>query len=156
MSARVVVIGVGNRYRRDDGFGPTVIDAIAAELPPDVVVHESDGEPTRLLDMWDGADLAVVVETVRQGAEPGTIADIDATTGLDAAADGGAGGTHSLGIADAIALARALERTPRRLRVIGVEPADLGQGAGLSDAVTRSLATVSRLVLDVVRAHGFG
>jgi hydrogenase maturation protease len=152
MNARIVVIGVGNRFRRDDGFGPTLLDAIAGDLPAHVVVSESDGEPARLIDMWADADLAVVVEAVRRGAAPGSIVDVDARDGLDGIERGGqAMGSHSLGIAEAIALGLSMGRIPRRLRIVGVEPADLGYGEGLSDSVSRSLASATRRVLRHVR-----
>lgn len=151
MSSHIVVIGVGNRFRRDDGFGPAVLDALAGVLPDDVSLYESDGEPTRLLDTWSGADLAVVVETVRGSGPPGTIIGVDAAS-VDAAGSGGAGGSHSLGLADAISLGRVMERMPRRLHVIGVEPSDLGQGPGLSDTVAAEVDPVVRRVRDLVLA----
>jgi hydrogenase maturation protease len=150
MSSRLVVIGVGNRFRRDDGFGPAVLDALADTPPPEVWLYESDGEPTRLLDMWVGADLAVVVETVRRGEAPGSIIELDTEARIETAGDGGAGGSHSLGLADAVALGRVMDRMPRRLYVIGVEPSDLGQGPGLSDAVAAGVNTVVNRVRELV------
>lgn len=153
MNARVVVIGVGNRFRRDDGFGPLVLDAIAGDLPDEVVTNESDGEPTRLIDMWAGADLAVVIEAVRRGAAPGTVVDIDASHHLQGAVSGArAVASHSLGLAQAMALGRVVGRTPAQLWIVGVEPLDLDLGEGLSEAVSESLEPASRRVLDHVRA----
>jgi hydrogenase maturation protease len=153
MSAAVVVIGVGNRFRRDDSFGPLLVDAIAGDVPAAVDLSESDGEPARVIDTWAGADLAVVVEAVRHGAPAGSVIDIDATEQFDGAAPGtGRGGSHSLGLAEAIALGRALGRMPRRLRVVGVEPADLGYGEGLTETVARRLDLVASLVIRHVRA----
>ena len=65
-----VVIGIGNSFRRDDGVGP----AVAAEL----IGRDLDGlrvitcaaETAALLDAWDGAALAVLVDAVL-GGEPG-------------------------------------------------------------------------------------
>jgi hydrogenase maturation protease len=72
--ARRIVIGVGNEYRRDDGFGPLVIAELSARRArdprlADVGLCACDGEPTRLLDLWTGADLAVVVDVVRDGGD---------------------------------------------------------------------------------------
>ena len=63
----VVVIGVGNRYRRDDGAGPAVLDALAVQTRrlQRARLVELDGEPARIVDAWTGADLAVVVDAVR-------------------------------------------------------------------------------------------
>jgi hydrogenase maturation protease len=156
MSSRVVVIGIGNRFRRDDAFGPQVLDRVAPHLPQDASAQESDGEPGRLIDVWAGAELAVVIEAVRRGSAAGTISDIVVDGGVEdwPRQDTTEYGSHSLGIAHAIALGRAVGRLPRRLRIVGVEPADLGYGDGLSDPVQASVDRAARLVLDCVRAEG--
>ena len=58
----VVVIGVGNTHRRDDGVGPLVAAEVAADCPAGVRVLTCAVEPTAILDAWDGADLAVVID----------------------------------------------------------------------------------------------
>ena len=62
---RVVVIGVGNEFRRDDGAGPAVVTSLRGQVPPGVDLVLTDGEPTRLIEAWTGAALAVVVDAVR-------------------------------------------------------------------------------------------
>ena len=68
-AGRRVVIGVGNDYRRDDGLGPLVVAALTDRQADDprlaeVDLRVSDGEPTRLIDLWTDADLAIVVDAV--------------------------------------------------------------------------------------------
>ena len=43
--ATAVVIGVGNRWRRDDAAGLEVIDALQGRVDDSVLLVESDGEP---------------------------------------------------------------------------------------------------------------
>lgn len=150
-----VVIGIGNRFRRDDGVGPLVLERLAGRLPEGVITIESDGDAARLLDAWEGAELAVIVEAVRHGGPAGALVLAGAGEGpaVDAAGDRGSG-THDLGLAAAIALGRALNRLPGRLVIAGVEPADLGIGEGLSDAVSASLPGLEAMVLDELRAPG--
>ena len=62
---RVVVIGVGNDFRRDDGAGPAVVASLRGRVPPGVELVLTDGEPTRLIEAWAGAALAIVVDAVR-------------------------------------------------------------------------------------------
>jgi hydrogenase maturation protease len=152
VSAPAVVIGIGNRYRRDDGSALRVIDALAGRLPASTVVVESDGEPARLIDSWADAPLAVVVETVRQGTIPGSITGIlwDEDVAPRHSAEHG---SHSLGILEAIALGRAVGRMPRALRIVGIEPQDLGWGEGLSDAVAGSIDSAADLVLGYLGPH---
>ena len=61
----MVVIGVGNEYRRDDGAGLAVVARLRDRVPPGVELVLTDGEPTRLIEAWTGAALAVVVDAVR-------------------------------------------------------------------------------------------
>jgi hydrogenase maturation protease len=126
VSAPVVVIGVGNPWRGDDGVGAAVARAVAARLGrcdprPEVDVVEVDGEPARLLELWADRGLAVVVDAVVSGAAPGTV-HRGAVLGL-APSRAAAGGSHAVGIADAVALGRALGRMPARLVTVGVEGA---------------------------------
>ena len=147
MSAPAVVIGIGNRFRRDDGSALLVIDALAGRVPATTVLMESDGEPARLIDSWADAPLAIVVETVRQGGRPGAVSNLDWAS-HEARSSSGERGSHGLGILEAIALGRAVGRMPRQLLVVGIEPEDLGWGEGLSDAVARGIKVATDLVLD--------
>lgn len=151
----MVVMGVGNPYRRDDGVGPALAAAIGALKLPDVTVLTSDGEPGRLLDAWSGAELAVVVDAMcRDGGKPGQIHRVGVTDGGPASdlACSGSASTHGLGIGEAIALARALDRLPVRLVVYAVEADDVGHGEQLSPSVTASLPRLTELVLAELRS----
>jgi hydrogenase maturation protease len=148
----VVLIGVGNRFRRDDGAGLRAIALARCELPDDVQVVESDGEPSRLLDAWDGADLAIVVDAMRSGAEPGAV--VRAEAGRDALpGPATSGSTHGLGIGEAVALGQALDRLPRRVVVFGIEAERFGSGTELSDAVEQGAARAAALVREEVRVR---
>jgi hydrogenase maturation protease len=155
VSASAVVIGIGNRYRRDDGSALRVIDALAGRAPASTVVLESDGEPARLIDSWADVPLAVVVETVRKGSIPGSITCI-LWDEHAAPSHRGEHGSHSLGILDAIALGQAVGLMPRALRIVGIEPQDLGWGEGLSDAVAASIDSAADLVLGYLGQPGGG
>ena len=151
MTPPAVVIGIGNRYRRDDGSALKVLETLTDRLPPSARLVESDGEPARVIDSWEGADLAIIVETVLRGDPPGTIAMLDWDTPPPAGSRRHEHGSHSLGVLEAIALGRAVDRMPRHLRLVGIEPLDLGWGEGLSDPVAASIEQAARLVLDALR-----
>jgi hydrogenase maturation protease len=168
MTAPVVVIGVGNPWRGDDGVGVAVAREVADRLrrltatgpgaePRAVVeVAEVDGEPARLLELWAGRDLAVVVDAVVSGAAPGTLhvggPDLGPAPGRARV-----GGSHAVGIADAVALGRALGRLPTRLVTVGVEGAGFDHGGDL-DLDPRVAAAVPEaadvVVTEVTAAAG--
>lgn len=147
-----VVIGVGNPWRGDDGVGIAVVRAVAAALGPGdgpVEVRELDGEPARLLEVWRDRPLAVVVDAVRTGAPPGTV--LPAVPDVHGPA---AGGSHALGLADALRLGGALGRLPDRLEVVGVEGArfDPGDELDLSAPVAAAVPEARDLVLAALRS----
>jgi hydrogenase maturation protease len=143
---RAVVIAVGNEFRRDDGVGPAVLAELAKQdLPTDVVLTLSDGEPTQLFEAWTGVALAVVVDAVK--CEPSAPGKIHRTTLTNGSVTAGAASTHGLGIPEAVQLAEELDRAPRELVVYAVEADDLGFGVGLSDSVVRAVPEVVQAVL---------
>ena len=131
---RVVVIGVGNEFRRDDGIGPEVVSRLRGRTAEGVELLVSDGEPTRMIEAWAGAALAVVVDAVLTGRpSPGRLHRI--VIGRTGLPPGRPVSSHGLGPPDAVALARALGRMPGQLIVHAIEAADVGPGLGLTPAV---------------------
>jgi hydrogenase maturation protease len=146
---RVVVIGIGNPWRREDGAGWFAADLAGARLGPRVAVIHSDGEPARLLDQWADADLAILVDAVRTGAAPGCVHCLDAEDAV-AHATSPSVGSHTLGVADAVRLGVAVGRLPRRLLVFGIEVADTSAGRGLGADVGRAVQSVAHLIEQAV------
>jgi hydrogenase maturation protease len=149
---RAVVVGVGNRFRRDDGAGPAVVDRLAGRLPESVEAVEVPGGAAEVLAAFDGCARAVLVDAMTSGAPPGLVRRFDAAAGPLPAGLGGTS-THGLGAAEAVELARALGRLPRALVVFGIEGADFGEGEGLTPAVA---AAVARVAEEVARWLGRG
>ena len=147
----VVVIGVGNEYRRDDGAGLAVVARLHDRVPPGVELVLTDGEPTRLIEAWTGAALAVVVNAVpADPPRPGRVHRFVLDRPLAGATR--TASSHGFGLDDAIRLALALDRMPGRLIVHAIEAADLTQGTGLTSPVAASLDEVADAVLSDLRA----
>lgn len=139
-----LVIGVGQPDRGDDAVGLLVADEVRRTGPRCEVVSVSS--PTRLVDLWEGRDLVVVVDAVRAGGPAGEVTVLD--IGPDPLpARSGAGGSHGFGVAEAVELARSLDRLPRRLVVVGVGAESFTAGAGLSPAVAGAVDAATQEVL---------
>ena len=149
-----MVIGVGNEFRRDDGAGPTVVARLRGQLPDDVCLLVSDGEPARLIEAWAGAPLAVIVDAVRaEPAVPGRLHRL--VLHRPGAATAPPTSSHGLGLDCAIGLARALDRMPGMLVLHAVEVAEVGQGTGLTPAVAATIGTLAAAVRqDLDRLRG--
>jgi hydrogenase maturation protease len=151
VSARVVVIGVGNALRGDDAAGLAAAEQIRASAPDDVAVRICEEEPTRLIDAFGDADVAFLVDAVSTGAPAGTVHRFDASDGPVPSLERRAS-THALGIGEALELARALGRLPRRTVVFGVEGSDFVAREGMTPAVADGVARVSAMLLKEVAA----
>jgi hydrogenase maturation protease len=145
-----VVIGVGNEFRGSDAAGLIVAGRLAERPGLQAVVVRWEADPAGLLEAWDNADLAIVVDSAVSGAEPGTVKRFDASAvPLPARLRLGMT-THALGVAEAIELARALDRLPRRLVVYCIEGSSFATGAALDPSVERAIdETVERIVGDL-------
>ena len=145
-AGRVVVIGVGNGYRRDDGVGPSVVARLRDRVPEGVELVISEGEPADMLEAWAGARLAVVVDAVRAlPSVPGRLHRVVLNT--TDAVPATTVSSHGFGLEAAAALAAALDRLPGRLIVHAVEVADTTQGIGLTPEVAAAADTLAAAVL---------
>ena len=146
---RGVVVGIGSRFRRDDSVGLLVLDALRPRLPSCITAVESNGDAVALVSSWEGAELAVLVDAVVSGGKPGTIYGFDGAHRLPGKFFRAAS-SHMLGLAEALELARALDRLPPRVRVIGIEAGDVDVGEGLSDEAAAALPRAADLVMQLV------
>ncbi|MCX3059950.1 hydrogenase maturation protease [Streptomyces beihaiensis] len=158
---RIAVIGVGNEFRHDDATGWAVIAALARRserhaLPHGTTLSVCDGEPARLITLWEGAELAVVIDSaVATPARPGHVHRLELDGDGTRVPDVGIGSTssHGLGLGDAVELARTLDRLPGRLIVYAVEGADESQGVGLTDPVAAAVEPLAETVAAELARH---
>jgi hydrogenase maturation protease len=155
------VVAIGNRFRRDDGVAPAVLEelhrrgrtafGISVGVDPLVELVELDGEPTRLMDAWERRSCAVVLDAVHDPVRlPGEVVVIDGWEEL-ARWDAGCS-SHSGGLAEALHLGRALRRLPGRVVVVGVVVGDVGDGPGLSEAVRAAVPLAADAAVAAVGA----
>lgn len=139
MRDEIVVIGLGNTYRRDDGVGVVVAAALDELALPGVQVVTGIADPTALLEAWSEAKLAMVIDAaVSPASAPGrvrrcTLDDVAAREGLS---------SHSVDVRGAHALGRALGRVPGALVLFTVDAADTGHGLGLTPRVAGAVPKV--------------
>ena len=154
---RIAVIGVGNEFRRDDGVGWAVLARLrerAAQrpLPPGTVLATCDGDPGRLIGLWEGADLAVVVDAAHaHPGVPGRVHRLELDNGLMPQPQ--TTSSHGLGLGEAVELARALDVLSVHLVVYAVEGAESALGTGLSPAVEAAVEPLVRTVESELARH---
>lgn len=141
-SGDLLIIGVGNRFRRDDGVGPRVTDRLRERGLP---VIEHSGEGAGLIEAWSVARRVVVVDAVSSGAAAGTLYRLDAAD-AELPRHFFRYSSHLFGLAEAIATARALGRLPPALIVHGIEGGDFGFGDDLTPEVAAAVELVAERI----------
>ena len=142
---RSIVIGIGNVFRSDDAAGWIVAERLDGRRHDTVLRH--DGEPTSLMALWKGCDQVILIDAVQSGAKAGTVTRLDVSD--TALPTNWVTSTHSMGVREAIELARLFGSLPERVLVYGVEAATVEIGNEVSDEVS---AAIDHLVEELAHA----
>jgi hydrogenase maturation protease len=156
---RILVCGVGNVLRGDDGFGVCTAQALRADprLPPSVKVIETGIGGIHLVhELMAGYQALILLDACDRAAVPGHIfvlePELPKTAGLsdqehrDFFAD-----THYATPIRALALAAALGALPPYVRIIGCQPMDADAfKTGLNEAVAAAVPKAVDIGLDML------
>jgi hydrogenase maturation protease len=143
-SGKCRIIGCGNPERGDDAAGVLVARRLR-ELGSDALEHS--GEGLALMESWLGCDSVILIDAVITGAAPGAITVWDGNLSRITGETRGCT-THAFGVAEAVELARVLDRLPRRLLIYGIESRKFELGSAPSPEVAQA---VKRLVQQLVQ-----
>jgi hydrogenase maturation protease len=161
--SQILVAGIGNIFKGDDAFGVEVVQRLAqSPLPAGVKVVDFGIRGIDLTyALLDGYDAAILVDTARRGAAPGTVSIIAPDLH---SADTVAPGDfflepHDFDPAKVLRVVEALGGGCQRILLVACEPETFGDGEmgamGLSPpvatAVDEAIKAVERLVGDLLR-----
>ncbi len=129
-------------------------------MPPYVSVYEAGMAGFRLIDLWMGSDLCIVVDAMEAGEPAGTVKEFDAgqvMTGV-VPEQGLSVSSHGARLREALELGLALgpPYIPREIRVFGIQMSKSRGGfgtGGLSLAVEQACEQVVLLVHEACRSY---
>ncbi len=142
-----LILGLGNPLQGDDGIGCRVVEALAArDLPADVEVMDGGTPGIGLIHLLEGRRRAILIDAAEMGRPPGTVACFrPAEVELTGAA--GRFSLHRTAVADALALAAALNLALPEIIVYGVQPGRVGWGEELSTEVASAIPTLVERIM---------
>lgn len=142
---KVLVIGVGNEYRQDDGFGIVVARELASRSLDHVKILEQSGEGGSILAAMEGQEAVFLVDAVNSGAAPGELHRLDAVAGPIPTSFFHYS-SHDFAVAEALEMARILGHLPAVTVVYGVEGERFDYGIGLTGPVRERVREVADLL----------
>jgi len=148
-SKRILVAGVGNTLRGDDGFGPAVTELLG-HLPAGAeVIETGTGGVALLQELMVGCDGLVLIDACDRGAEPGTIFVLEPEVGEGVHVPD----VHLANPDRVLSMAKTMGYLPDRVRIIGCQPLDIEEMCqGLSPVVQRALPYAVKRIEEIVDA----
>ncbi len=151
---KVLVAGMGNELRGDDGFGVALARLVGKrDLGADVTVGEFGIGGIHLVqELLSGYDALLLIDAVQRGSEPGTIHllepevrgldELSSSERRDFLAD-----VHWADPGRALMLAKALGVLPARVLILGCQPETLDDfSLVLSPAVESALPRAAQVI----------
>ena len=160
---RIIVAGIGNIFMGDDAFGTEVAQRFLRMGVPDGVRTTDFG--IRGYDLayalTSGYDVAILVDATSRGGAPGTLYLIEPDlAGLESAQGQAAppmADAHSMEPLSILRLAKRMGELPKRILVLGCEPATLGGDEGhlglserVEDAVEPAIERLRSLLAELL------
>ena len=148
---RILVAGIGNVFRTDDGFGCEVVRRLTAEPCPDGVRVTDYGIRGLHLayDLLDPWEVLVLVDALPDRGDVGSVAVID--VGPDDVGQGRPVDAHGMDPATVLASLAALGGSlPAHTLVVGCQVADTGDGMGLTPLAAAAVEEAVRTVRELV------
>jgi hydrogenase maturation protease len=154
-TVRVLVAGIGNIFMGDDAFGVEVARRLAElDWPAGVDVADFGIRGVDLMyALGEGYDAAVFVDAVPRGEPAGTLSIIEPEVeGGEATLD-----AHGMDPVKVLALARQIGSVPKRILIVGCEPAVRMTGdeeelvGELSEPVRAAVPAAVELVKSLVK-----
>jgi len=134
----VVVLGIGNSLLGDDGAGLELLEGLRAAGDCSAAIEWVDGGTLglALLGVLEARRALLILDAVQMGSPPGTIHVLGREELMKLRSGATAHETGAIQLLNAAALVGDL---PGQFAVVGIEPAVLRTGIGLSDGVRAAL-----------------
>jgi len=144
-SDMILIIGVGNEFKGDDGVGIHVARRIGKLNLSHVQISEGVKDGASLMELWKNNENVILIDAASTGGEPGMIYRFNASK-KTLPAKFFRHSSHNFSVAEAVELSRKLAQLPPRLIIYGIEGQDFSDGIHLSDIALRA----SEYVLDLI------
>jgi hydrogenase maturation protease len=152
---KILVAGVGNLLKSDDGLGPQVIERLKeVKLPNNVDVMDLGTSGMDILHYSAKYEKIIFVDAIRLSKSPGTVYRIkprEVQVSDNEIRDVIYMSMHEIDLERVISLGRRLGQMPENLVIIGCEPKETGRmKIGLTEEVSSSVPNIIRLILEEI------
>jgi hydrogenase 3 maturation protease len=143
LKGKVVLIGVGNILRADDGLGPTLIQELQGEI--DAVCIDAGNAPESYTGKVskEEPDTILIIDAIHLDRAPGTYEILGKSDIIKSGFT-----THD--ISPAMFIEYLQSQTKADIYLLGVQPGNLTMGEEMSDAITAAIEELSKRIKEVL------
>ena len=144
---KVVIIGIGNLLRADDGFGPALIELIQGKL--DAVCIDAGTAPENYAGKIAKLkpDTVLIVDAVALNSKAGTYEILEKSDILNCGFT-----THD--ISPNMFIEYLEKETKADIFMLGVQPENIRFGEEMSDKVKKTLEEIAGVLIKTIRRKG--
>ncbi|MEJ2752291.1 MAG: hydrogenase maturation protease [Chloroflexota bacterium] len=145
---KVLILGLGNRLRGDDGAGPAVLAAWSLmDLPRHVDLLDGGTPGLETVLLLQGYKQVIIVDAADMGVAPGEWRRFTPDSAEIRGSEENLQGTlHNAGLAEALALASALDLLPPARIIYGIQPESLDWSQELTEPLTAALSEMIKTI----------
>lgn len=152
---RILIAGIGNVLKSDDGFGPRVIkELLKKNLPKEVdAVDYGTSSIKALLDLKD-YDAVIFVDAIDKGGKAGEIfiirpslEKIEKTMKIS---------LHEVDLEKMLAMAKTLHTLPKKVIIVGCQPKSISNGVKISKEVEEAVKKTIEIILKILEKELLG
>ena len=149
-NSKPVVIGIGNILLSDEGAGiHTVRQFRKNDISKLVEIHEVGTSSFELLNVIEENSRVIIVDAVRMVEKPGTVKKIDLVIEDDFSLLPQFTSVHQLDLISTLKMAKGVIDLPKKIVLIGIEPASLDAGIELSKLVE---AAIPKAISEIIKS----
>ncbi len=151
----ILICGIGNKLKKDDGIGPYVIEELEKRvLPSNVSLADFGTSGFKAALEISKYDKVIFVDAIQQGKQPGQVYRITLNKEELSQRPSLTSFTVSLHESDLegiLATTALVNNYPKEVVAIGCEPKDLSFGLSLSREIKRAVSKIIDLILDEIK-----
>ncbi len=144
----IVVVGIGNLIKTDDGVGVHAVRYLEGKVPEGVELVEGSIYCADLFNIIEGKRKAIFIDAIDAGEEPGAIFrftpdEVKQKTTRPLS-------IHDFGLYELILTSRMMGQCPEEITIFAVQVEETGFGDRLTERVAAALPRVCELVLSEI------
>lgn len=155
MPEGILVLGLGNPVMSDDGAGLAALERLRAgfQVPPGVELADGGTWGMRLLPLLEDHSRVLFLDAISAGQAPGALVRLDGEA-IPRMLGVGKLSPHQVDLQDVLGAAALRGRLPREMVALGIQPAVVEMGVGLSPAVAAAVDPLVERAREVLAAWG--